>query len=56
MSSSITIPTGPAETYNLTDKSPGSSSSASYYGSPATPSKMEQKKATHGRRPSLLSE
>lgn len=55
MSTSIAIPSGPAETYTPSDKSPGSSSSTSYYGSPTTPSKME-KKAAHGRRPSLLSE
>jgi hypothetical protein len=54
MSTSIAIPSGPAETYTPSDKSPGSSSSTSYYGSPTTPSKME-KKAAHGRRPSLLS-
>lgn len=54
MSTSITIPAGPAEAYARTDKSPGSSSSASSYSSPSTPSKMEKKPA-HARRPSLLS-
>lgn len=53
MSTSITIPAGPADAYSA-GKSPGSSSSTSYYGSPASPSKMGKK--AHGRRPSLLSE
>ena len=51
MSTSIAIP----GTSYTADRSPGSSTSPSSYGSPATPSKMD-KKAAHGRRPSLLSE
>lgn len=51
MSSSIAIP---GSSY-AADKSPGSSTSPSSYGSPATPPKMDKKPA-HGRRPSLLSE
>ncbi|KEZ43139.1 hypothetical protein SAPIO_CDS5030 [Scedosporium apiospermum] len=61
-SESITIPSGlsnPSTPYSSNEKSPsGSSSSSPYYRSPQTPSpasKSQGRKATHNRRPSLLS-